>query len=105
MPEELFVLESLPEDVKATIEARDRALAALGSAGGGLEFIVDNLRRWIPGSTVKVAFLGGSTELHQDIADTVIEPSRCMARTKGTGAVEQGLPRDIGQRIVRPGHP
>ena len=46
MTEELFVLEETPDDVQATIEARDRALASLGSSSGGLEFTVDRLRRF-----------------------------------------------------------
>ena len=69
MTEPLLFLEELPDEVTATIEARERALAALGSASGGLEFVVQRLQRWVPGSTVRVAFLGGDTELHQDIAE------------------------------------
>ena len=64
-----IVLERLPDEVMATIEARDRALTSLGNAGGGLEFVITNLRRWIPGATVRVAFLGGAKELHRDIED------------------------------------
>ncbi len=69
MSEEPIVLEALPDDVQATIEARDRALQALGNTAGGLEFVIENVRRWLPGSTVRVAFLGGSTDLHEKIAD------------------------------------
>jgi hypothetical protein len=68
MADPLLFLEELPDDVTATIETRERALAALGSASGGLEFVVQRLQRWVPGSTVRVAFLGGDSELHQDIA-------------------------------------
>jgi hypothetical protein len=68
MAEPLLFLEELPDEVTATIETRERALAALGSASGGLEFVVQRLQRWLPGSTVRVAFLGGDAELHADIA-------------------------------------
>ena len=68
-PEEPIVLEAMPDDVQATLEARDRALQALGNTAGGLEFVIENVRRWLPGSTVRVAFLGGSTDLHEKIHD------------------------------------
>jgi hypothetical protein len=44
MAEPLLFLEELPDEVTATIESRDRALAALGSASGGLEFVVQRLQ-------------------------------------------------------------
>ncbi|MDT0386658.1 zinc metalloprotease [Streptomyces dubilierae] len=59
-------LESLPDDVVASIEVRDRWRRA--SAGGGLEFLVTDIARWTPGSTVRVAFLDGDDRLHADIA-------------------------------------
>ena len=45
-------LESLPDDVVAAIEVRDRWRRA--SASGGLEFLVTDIARWTPGSTVRV---------------------------------------------------
>lgn len=63
-----LVVESLPDDVAAAIEVRDNWLAQLPPADGGLEFFVDDLQRWTPGSVVRVAFLGGTTRLHRDIA-------------------------------------
>lgn len=62
-------LESLPDAVIASLEVRDawRKMAAAGTEG--LEFIVSDLSRWQPGSTVRVAFLDGDKELHADVAD------------------------------------
>ncbi|MEV6212309.1 hypothetical protein [Kitasatospora sp. NPDC051914] len=58
-------LESLPDDVVAAIEVRDRWRRA--SAAGGLEFLISDIARWTPGSTVRVAFLDGDDQLHADI--------------------------------------
>jgi hypothetical protein len=58
--------ESLPDDVVAAIEVRDRWRRRT-SAGGGLEFLVTDIARWTPGSTVRVAFLDGDDQLHADI--------------------------------------
>ncbi|MFG3517017.1 zinc metalloprotease [Streptomyces bobili] len=59
-------LESLPDDVVASIEVRDRWRRA--SAGGGLEFLVTDIARWPLGYTVRVGFLDGDEQLHADIA-------------------------------------
>lgn len=59
-------LESLPDDIVAEIEVRDRWRRRT-SAGGGLEFLVSDIARWRPGSTVRVAFLDGDSQLHADI--------------------------------------
>src|SRR5688500_2044651 len=69
LTEDDIVLESWPEDVVATMEARDQWLAALPPVDGdGVQFffLVD-LQRWSPGSTVTVAFLGGNSALHKQI--------------------------------------
>ncbi|MCB5168838.1 hypothetical protein LG634_28960 [Streptomyces bambusae] len=58
-------LESLPDDVVASIEVRDRWRRA---SAGELEFLVTDIARWTPGSTVRVAFLDGTAQLHADIA-------------------------------------
>jgi hypothetical protein len=63
------VLDALPDEIGALIAVRDAYIATLPLTSGGLEFIVADLQRWTPGMTVKVAFLGGSSELHHDIAD------------------------------------
>lgn len=68
-----IVLENLPEDVVATMEARDRWFAALPRSEDGLEFFVEDLMRWPVGATVRVAFLGGDTALHKKIADATAE--------------------------------
>lgn len=60
-------LESLPDEITAAIEVRDR-WRRRASAGGGLEFLVSDIARWTPGSTVRVAFLDGDSQLHADIA-------------------------------------
>lgn len=65
------VLEALPDEVIATMEARDRWFAALPQAedGGTRYFFVEDLLRWDVGDTVTVAFLGGSPDLHEKVAD------------------------------------
>lgn len=65
-----IVLESLPEDVVASMESRDRWMASLRYAEGGLEFLVADLQSWTPGQVVRVAFLGGSPQLYQAIEET-----------------------------------
>ena len=62
-----IVLDALPDDVVASMESRDRWMAGLPYAEGGLEFLVADLQSWTPGQTVRVAFLGGSTDLHEAI--------------------------------------
>ncbi|WP_328944557.1 hypothetical protein OG259_26705 [Streptomyces sp. NBC_00250] len=59
-------LESLPNDVIAQIEVRDRWRRA--TAAGGLEFLITDIGRWPLGKTVRVAFLDGDDQLHADIA-------------------------------------
>lgn len=62
------LLESLPDDVIASLEVRDAWRRQVAADDVGLEFIVSDLARWEPGSTVRVAFLDGDTQLHADIA-------------------------------------
>jgi hypothetical protein len=64
-----IVLESLPEDVVASMESRDRWTTSLQHVEGGLEFLVADLQSWTPGQTVRVAFLGGSEKLHGAIEE------------------------------------
>ncbi len=61
------VLEALPDDVVASMESRDRWTASLQYQAGGLEYLVADLESWTPGQMVRVAFLGGSPELHEKI--------------------------------------
>jgi hypothetical protein len=67
------VLDSLPDEVLATIEIRDAWVASLPQGNGGLEFLIADLQRWTPGTRVTVAFLGGSTDLHRQIAEATSE--------------------------------
>lgn len=62
----LIQLESLPDEVIASLEVRN-AWRTQVATGGGLEFILYGLARWRPGSTVRVAFLDGDVSLHADI--------------------------------------
>ena len=64
-----LVLESLPEDVVASMESRDRWMASLRYAEGGLEFLIADLQSWTPGQVVRVAFLGGSPPLYHAIEE------------------------------------
>ena len=67
------VFDWIPEDVQATIDARDAWLAGLPPGEAGLAFLVSDLQRWTPGTVVTVAFLGGSSTLHREIADATKE--------------------------------
>ncbi len=65
------VLDALPSEVVATIETRDKGLAELHAALNEdvAGFVIDNFRKWVPGQTIRVAFLGGDTNLHRDIEE------------------------------------
>jgi hypothetical protein len=62
------LLESLPDAVVASVQVRDAWRKQAAAASGGLEFLISDVLRWVPGSTVRVAFLDGSDELHADVA-------------------------------------
>lgn len=64
------VLDNLPESVISSMEVRDRWFTEAANGGGGEFYIVDDLRRWLPGQTLRVAFLGGEPVLHKEIAET-----------------------------------
>ena len=68
-----IVLESLPDEVLASMENRDRWMAGLQYKEGALEFLVADLQSWTPGQTVRVAFLGGSPDLWKAIEDATRE--------------------------------
>jgi hypothetical protein len=70
-----IVLDALPDDVLASMETRDRWMASLRYSEGALEFLVADLQAWTPGQTIRVAFLGGSSDLHQAIEDATREIS------------------------------
>jgi hypothetical protein len=68
------VLEAMPESLVAALEVRDAWRARVAESQGlGLRFLVDDLVRWRPGSTVRVAFLGGDAELHGKIAEVTTQ--------------------------------
>ncbi len=68
------LFEAYPDHVLARIEARDRLLARLPPETGRetLEFVVTDLKRWQPGTTLTVAFRGGSSTLRDQIANAVV---------------------------------
>lgn len=62
------LLESLPDEVTASLEVRDAWRRQMAASSEGLEFLVSDVLRWVPGSTVRVAFLDGDDALHADVA-------------------------------------
>lgn len=62
------LLESLPDGVTASLDVRDSWRRRMAESAAGLEFLVSDVLRWVPGSTVRVAFLDGDDELHADVA-------------------------------------
>lgn len=64
-----FFLDNLPDSLQASLEVRRRFLDSLPLDSAGLEFNVSDLQRWRPGGTVKVAFLGGDSDLHRQVAE------------------------------------
>ena len=62
------LLESLPDSVVASLQIRDAWRRQTAEASAGLEFLVSDVLRWTPGSTVRVAFLDGDDALHADVA-------------------------------------
>lgn len=69
------VLDSLPDEITAAMEVRSRFMNGItvgGESGGvGLEFVVADLQRWIPGQTIRVAFLDGDEDVWSDVRDAV----------------------------------
>ncbi|MBM7505833.1 hypothetical protein ACFPER_01870 [Agromyces aurantiacus] len=95
-----MLLESLPDETVAAIEVRDRWRRRASSGAAGLEFIVTDLGRWPVGSTVRVAFLGGDTALHDDIVSATQQiTDSCnlrldFGRDPGTGAYRRWTTAD-----------
>ena len=68
------IMERYPDRLQARIELRQRTLSTARPAGGFTpRSLVRLTKRWDAGQTVKVAFRGGDTRLHQDIATAVTE--------------------------------
>ena len=93
-------LESLPDETVAAIEVRDRWRRRASSGTVGFEFIVTDLGRWTPGSTVRIAFLDGDTALHDDIVGATQQiAEECnleldFGRDAGTGAYRRWTTSD-----------
>lgn len=69
----LPVLERYPDRLDARMELRRRELNTLRSPTLSPQFIITLTKRWHPAQTLKVAFRGGDTSLHQEIAAAVTE--------------------------------
>jgi hypothetical protein len=71
---EAFV-EGYPDELQARLEARERFARNLpGSVGDlALEYVIETTRRWNPGQKVRVAFSGGTPELHRQVAEVARE--------------------------------
>jgi len=71
----LPVMERYPDRLQARMELHQRTLSALRSPASGLSprFILNLTKRWQPVQTLRVAFRGGDTPLHRDIATAVTE--------------------------------
>jgi hypothetical protein len=86
-----LVLDSLPNDVAATIEVRNRFMTNLAMGGQvGAEFVLADLQRWLPGQTVRVGFLDGNKDLHGEIEDATKEISDACNLTLDFGKDAQG---------------
>jgi hypothetical protein len=101
MTPDQFILEALPDDVVASIAERDAYIRSLPPAGGGVEFVVADLQKWRPGRTIRVAFLGGNTALHQDIEDATQQITQTcnlhldFGRNATTGAYRTWSENDV----------
>jgi len=72
-------LDAPPESIVAGMEVRERFLRELRpvSIGGHTpRFVFRLVRRWSPGQTLRVAFLGGSRLLQADVANVAVEWSK-----------------------------
>ena len=69
------IMERYPERLQARIELRQRALSTIRPPAGGFSprSIINLTKHWRVGQTVTVAFRGGDTRLHRDIATAVTE--------------------------------
>ena len=88
-----LLLESLPDEVVASIEVRDNWRKQAADETPALEFLVSDVLRWVPGSTVRVAFLDGSDALHADIVDATKEITEVCNLTLDFGVDASGKHR------------
>lgn len=65
------MMEAYPEDIQARLEFQERSIRNLEPAplGMGVQYVIRNSTRWNPGQTLKVAFRGGDSTLHREIAE------------------------------------
>ena len=73
------IMEAYPDEFQARIEARDRFLRsapAFERGNFGVEYVILKTSRWTPGQVLRVAFKGGDTTLHKEIADVATEWSQ-----------------------------
>jgi len=67
--DEDIILDNMPDDVIAGMEARQNLFASLPPSESGEAYFAEDLLRWDASEPVRVAFLGGNTELHQRIVE------------------------------------
>jgi hypothetical protein len=67
-----YQAEGLPNYLIARTQVRDRFLSELPPSTHGFspQFVIETLKRWDPGMTVRVAFNGGSNALRKQISDS-----------------------------------
>ncbi|MBA9002537.1 hypothetical protein [Thermomonospora cellulosilytica] len=86
-----IVLESLPEEIVAAMESRDRWVAGLPQPTDAFEFLVSDVQAWAPDQVVRVAFMGGDTTLHNKIADACQEITDACGITLDFGGGRGGF--------------
>jgi hypothetical protein len=71
----LPIIERYPDRLQARMEQYRRTLRSVrpSSTGFSPRAVINLTKRWSPGQTLKVAFRGGDSSLHKDIADTISE--------------------------------
>jgi hypothetical protein len=65
------VFEAFPEQVQAAIENQARGFRKLPTTidNQSTEYVINITKKWLPGQTVRVAFLGGDAQVRRDIAE------------------------------------
>src|SRR5687768_12882789 len=65
------IMEALPDHLQASVELRNRTLAAALESGNhsGAESVIFLSSKWPQNKVVKVAFLDGDKALHQKVAE------------------------------------
>ena len=73
-PKKSGIIEGFPSRIQARLDQRSRSLKSVGPMHGHARaFIINVSKRWHAGQPLKVAFRGGDTALHKQIADTVTD--------------------------------